>query len=109
MWRMRNRLSVLTLLAPIAAADRAQILAVDVTNWGDSQQFSVTLHHSDTGWDDYADGWNIRAAQGSTLGFRLLTHPPCRRIAFYARALRYSENIPAGGIKSLWHQTDTSL
>jgi hypothetical protein len=53
MWRTRNLLSFLILLAPIAVADAAaQILAVDVTNWGDSQQFSVTLRHADTGWDD---------------------------------------------------------
>ena len=53
MWRMRDLLSFLILLATIEVADAAaQILAVDVTNWGDSQKFNVTLRHADTGWDD---------------------------------------------------------
>lgn len=35
----------------------------------------VTLRHSDTGWDDYADGWRVLAPDGEVLGFRELLHP----------------------------------
>jgi len=36
---------------------------------------SVTLSHPDTGWDHYADGWEVRDAAGHVLGYRKLLHP----------------------------------
>lgn len=59
------------LLASPALADPAQVLSVDVT--GD--RFDVTLLHPDTGWDHYADGWEVLDADGNRLGFRELFHP----------------------------------
>ena len=38
-------------------------------------RFDVTLTHPDTGWDHYADGWQILAPDGSVLGTRELAHP----------------------------------
>jgi len=38
-------------------------------------RFDVTLSHSDTGWDDYADGWRVELADGTVLGTRVLGHP----------------------------------
>jgi len=35
----------------------------------------VTLSHPDTGWDDYADGWEVLDADGNSLGIRELAHP----------------------------------
>jgi len=35
----------------------------------------VTLAHPDTGWDHYADGWEVLDAQGRRLGYRELMHP----------------------------------
>ena len=44
--------------------------------------FYVTLEHPDTGWEDYADGWDVVTPDGSVLKFnpddpftRLLLHP----------------------------------
>lgn len=62
---------VLTLLASPALADGPVIEDVNVT--GD--QFSVTLSHPDTGWDHYADGWEVLDADGNSLGVRELLHP----------------------------------
>ena len=62
---------VLTLLASPALADAPVIEDVMVT--GD--QFSVTLSHPDTGWDHYADGWEVLDADGNSLGVRELLHP----------------------------------
>lgn len=45
----------------------------DVTVSGD--RFSVTLSHPDTGWDHYADGWEVLDADGNSLGIRELLHP----------------------------------
>lgn len=36
---------------------------------------SVTLSHPDTGWDHYADGWEVLDADGNRLGYRELLHP----------------------------------
>ena len=45
-------------------------------------QFDVTVSHPDTGWEDYADGWDILLPAGSIIKrsdsdpfTRLLTHP----------------------------------
>ena len=37
--------------------------------------FRVTLRHDDAGWDHYADRWEVRDAQGTVLGIRVLAHP----------------------------------
>ena len=37
--------------------------------------FRVTLSHGDTGWDHYADRWEVRDADGAVLGTRVLAHP----------------------------------
>ena len=54
---------------------------VDVTNVtikqesADGYQFSVTLRHNDTGWDQYADRWEIIGPKGTVLATRALAHP----------------------------------
>lgn len=37
--------------------------------------FHVTLQHADTGWDHYANQWDVVAPDGSVLGSRVLYHP----------------------------------
>ncbi|MFP6729021.1 MAG: hypothetical protein VCD50_02415 [Alphaproteobacteria bacterium] len=37
--------------------------------------FDVTLRHADSGWEHYADRWEIRDGEGNLLGTRLLAHP----------------------------------
>ena len=38
-------------------------------------RFDVTLEHSDSGWDHYADRWDVVAPNGEILGSRILYHP----------------------------------
>ena len=38
-------------------------------------RISVTLAHPDTGWDHYADGWQVIGTDGVELGLRVLHHP----------------------------------
>ncbi len=38
-------------------------------------RFSVTLEHSDTGWEHYADQWQVLTTTGEALGTRTLLHP----------------------------------
>ncbi len=40
-----------------------------------SWTFEVTVSSADTGWDKYADAWEVRSPDGSVLGTRVLTHP----------------------------------
>lgn len=61
----------LILLAAPAFADPPVVENVTVS--GD--RFSVTLSHPDTGWDHYADGWEVLDADGNSLGIRELLHP----------------------------------
>jgi hypothetical protein len=35
----------------------------------------VTVRSADTGWDKYADRWEVRTGDGAVLGERILTHP----------------------------------
>lgn len=36
---------------------------------------SATVSSADTGWDKYADAWEVRAEDGTVLGVRELLHP----------------------------------
>lgn len=38
-------------------------------------RFDVTVRHPDTGWDHYADKWEVLAPDGRVLGTRILLHP----------------------------------
>ena len=53
-----------------------------VLNQDDTWTFSVTVAHPDTGWEDYADGWDVLTLDGEVLRpdpdspfTRLLLHP----------------------------------
>jgi len=63
-----------TLAAP-ALAHEPEILDATATKSGMSWRIDVTLEHPDTGWDHYADGWEVLDADGNRLGYRLLHHP----------------------------------
>lgn len=63
-----------------ANADVEQVRAVQAADgrW----TFYVTVRHPDTGWEDYADGWDVLMPDGTVLKpdpnspfTRLLTHP----------------------------------
>ena len=64
-------LALLLFLPGVAQADHPVVEAVTVS--GDT--VSVTLSHPDTGWDHYADGWEMLDAAGNRLGLRVLLHP----------------------------------
>lgn len=40
-----------------------------------SYTFDVTVRHADTGWEHFADRWEILAPDGSVLAARVLAHP----------------------------------
>ena len=66
---------ILAFVATPALADGPVVEQVRATQQGGSWRFDVTLSHPDTGWDHYADGWEVLAPDGSQLGLRVLAHP----------------------------------
>lgn len=58
-----------------ALAGEVEIIAVEARQSGETWHFSVTLAHADTGWDHYADLWQVETADGTVLGERVLAHP----------------------------------
>ncbi len=88
---------VTTLLSSIATAtfaDAPVVEAVQVDRFGSGWTVSVSLSHPDTGWDHYADGWEVLDADGNSLGIRVLAHPHVNEQPF-TRSLG-SVEIPAG-------------
>jgi hypothetical protein len=75
MKRLRPLACAALFLASPAIADPPEIVAVSADRQGDIWRFDVTLRHPDTGWEHYADGWEVLTPDGTRLGFRELFHP----------------------------------
>ena len=63
------------LVGPALADDGAQVVDARAVPTGDLWRFEVTVRHADTGWEDYADKWDVVAPDGTVLGTRVLLHP----------------------------------
>ena len=63
------------LLPTLAQAGDPEIVDVSVRKSGMIWSVSVTIRHPDTGWDHYADGWEVLDSSGVRLGYRKLMHP----------------------------------
>lgn len=78
---MRMRIGALALALALAAtapvmAGEADVLDVRISRTGDdTYAFAVTVRHGDTGWEHYADRWEVVAPDGTVLGTRVLLHP----------------------------------
>lgn len=58
-----------------ARAGEVEIVSAKANGSAGSWTFAVTLRHDDTGWDHYADLWQIFTPDGELLGERVLLHP----------------------------------
>jgi hypothetical protein len=76
---MRWSTALLTcwLIVPGAAlAGEADVVDAQLTPAADgSFRFEVTVRHADTGWEHYADAFEVVAPDGGVLGTRILLHP----------------------------------
>jgi len=61
---------------PAAIAGEADVVKASAVKDGDNRYgFTVAVAHQDTGWDHYADKWEILDPEGTLLGTRILHHP----------------------------------
>ena len=83
------------LVARMAAAGEVDVVDARIAESGDrTYRVDVTLRHADTGWEHYADKWDVVAPDGSVLGTRVLYHPHVDEQPF-TRSLS-GIKIPAG-------------
>ena len=75
-----NRLIFFSLLflcwAHAGFAGEVDVVGATYEPAGDgTYRFDVTLKHADSGWDHYADRWEVLAPDGTILATRVLAHP----------------------------------
>ena len=76
-----------------AFSGEADVVDVKVRyNGNDSFQVITTVKHADTGWDHYANGWEVLNEQGEVLGKRVLYHPHVNEQPF---TRSHTLNIPS--------------
>ncbi len=71
---MKSLAVSLLLLSTASLADEVRIVDVRV-ECTSSCTFAVTLEHADTGWDHYANQWDVMTLDDKLLGSRVLHHP----------------------------------
>ncbi|MFX0542139.1 hypothetical protein ACEWPM_010460 [Roseovarius sp. S4756] len=80
--------ALVAFLSPVAAlAEPPVVTAASAQRDGMGWQLSVTIRHDDTGWDHYADGWDVLSEDGTVLATRTLHHPHVNEQPF-TRSLR---------------------
>jgi hypothetical protein len=77
---MRLPVAFLTILGVAAGggaiAGEADVVDASVQRTAENTYaFSVTVRHADTGWEHYADRWQVLGPDGAVLGERILLHP----------------------------------
>ncbi len=71
---MKPLIVFLLLLSTASLADDVRIVDVRI-ECPSSCTFAVTLEHADTGWDHYANQWDVMTLDDKLLGTRVLYHP----------------------------------
>lgn len=80
---MNTRATLLTCLllvgvkhAEVAHGGEADVVDARLTPAGDgTYRVDATVRHADTGWDHYADAWEVLGPDRAVLGTRTLFHP----------------------------------
>ena len=67
--------ALLTISAIPGTAGEADVLGATANKRGDAWSFTATVRHADTGWEHYADRWDVVGPDGAVLGSRTLFHP----------------------------------
>ncbi len=79
---MKNIITIMGLICSMPLyAGKADVIDVKVS-CPSSCTFNVTVQHADTGWEHYANSWQILAPDGKVLRTRELFHPHVREQPF---------------------------
>ncbi len=63
-------------IGSVALAGEADVTEVTIVKKAPgTYDFQVTVQHADSGWDHYADKWDILDGDGTVLATRVLHHP----------------------------------
>jgi hypothetical protein len=105
--RVRLTFGLLMLLGCSAQAGEADVIAA--TAECDAQRicsFSVTVRHADTGWDHYANAWQVSSESGEVLATRVLSHPHVEEQPF----TRQLAGVPIPvGVRRVWIRARDSV
>ncbi len=75
-YRLALLLSLYGLLSGIAGAAQAHVLKAEIARQDDGRyHIDTTVRHTDTGWDHYANRWEVLGPQGQVIATRTLFHP----------------------------------
>lgn len=63
-------------LSGSAIAGLADVLKAEISRQSDGDyRIAATLRHADTGWDHYANRWEVLGPKGQVIATRTLLHP----------------------------------
>lgn len=69
-------LALASFISITAYAGEADVIDGSITALGNGRyQIEATVKHADTGWDHYANRWDVLGPDGTVLGVRELAHP----------------------------------
>ncbi len=87
-------------------AGESDVVDVSIESLGGGKfRINATLSHEDTGWDHYADRWDVLDESGKVLGVRELAHPHVNEQPF-TRSV--SVSIPES-VKTITVQSNDSV
>jgi len=96
----------LTVSTPVVVAGEADVVDVSIKSLGDGKfQIDATVEHADTGWDHYANRWDVLDEEGKIIGSRELAHPHVNEQPF-TRSVRLS--IPSS-VKTITVRANDSV
>jgi len=97
---------VFTMTTLSASAGESDVVDVTIESLGGGKfRINATLLHDDTGWDHYADRWDVLDEAGQVLGVRELAHPHVNEQPF-TRSV--SVSIPES-VKTITIQSNDSV
>ena len=88
-----------------SVANEADVINVAVQCHKQHCQFDVTVQHADSGWDHYANQWEVLSMTGEVIATRVLHHPHVQEQPF-TRSLR-KVKIPSGTRSVIIRATDS--
>ena len=95
MLRLPSIALICATLISSANAGEADVVDAQASKASDGTwRFNVTVRHADTGWDHYANKWEVVTKDGKVLATRVLAHPHVNEQPFTRS--KSGIEIPAG-------------